>query len=125
MNQRIQRTLLTLFSLLQCVSPLSHAHADGMNVGHATSIHEIDVRSLTCNTHAENHEGAIISIPHAYLQSASLSLPPPAIHVIALYSPLDISEAASRLPAAPGFSITDTRYSSPWAQAPPRTAPSA
>lgn len=120
MNQRIQRTLLTLFSLLQCVSPLSHAHADGMNVGHATSIHEIDVRSLTCNTHAENHEGAIISIPHAYLQSAT-----PAIHVIALYSPLDISEAASKLPAAPGFSITDTRYSSPWAQAPPRTAPSA
>jgi hypothetical protein len=126
MNQRIQQALLVIFSLLQCVSPLAHAHADGINIGHAGYIYETGDRSVTGDIYAaNNNEGAIISMPQGYLYSASLSLSSPTAYIINSYNPLNMSGATSAPLETPRFAISNARFSSPWAQAPPRIATSA
>lgn len=120
MKQRIQQFLLILFALLQCVVPYAHAHAGGMDIGHALHIHEISFHALSADlAHVETDEGAVISMPEARPTSdvPSLGHPPAA--------PVCNPFTTTRCTAASGLSVlfapalADTGHLSSWPQAPP------
>jgi hypothetical protein len=118
MKQHLQKFLLAIFVLLQCVSPLVHAHTDGDS--DAAYAHEISVHTSMGGTHAKQHDCAVISTPHAYSPCNISSINhPSAVQVSNLFT-LNISAITSAPLASPSSVIANPRYLSPWSQAPPR-----
>ena len=66
MYKTIQKSLLILFVLLQCMSPLAHAHVYGIDGGQLVYSHELSAYEPMSESHVENDEGAVIVMPHAY-----------------------------------------------------------
>jgi hypothetical protein len=107
--------------LLQCLSPLAHAHVDGYDAGHSLHSHEWTVHTQMTESHVENDEGAVVAMPHAYpaVDSPVVSEPP-------LASPnnsLRIHTGNTILAIAVGradFVIQNACYVLAWSQAPPR-----
>jgi|GEM_PF-2385040 len=66
MYKTIQRFLLILFALLQCLSPLAHAHVDGIDVEHTVYSHDLVHDGLSVESKVETDMGAVIAMPHAY-----------------------------------------------------------
>ncbi len=66
MYKTIQRFLLILFALLQCMSPLAHAHVDGIDVDHTVYSHDLVHNGMSADVEVEADIGAVIAMPHAY-----------------------------------------------------------
>ena len=120
MQKIIQQFLLILFVFLQCLSPLAHAHVDGHNADHSLHSHELSVYVQMLESHVENDEGAVITMPHAYPASDSPTVSDPSVE---LATSLYRVDHEPRLPAV--FSalfnapLTASCYASAWSQAPP------
>lgn len=114
--QNTQRFLLIVFMFLQCLSPLAHAHVDGLDAGHGWCSR--DPGMAQDSTMLEAYEGAVISVQCACPSSESEPLAqdgvpatrPPVVHAgkpsapVAAYSGLLAGRADCVLP---------------WSQAPP------
>lgn len=61
----MQKLLLILFVLLQCLSPLAHAHVDGQNAGSHLHRHGLSVPIQQQCTQAGDEAGAVVTMPHA------------------------------------------------------------
>jgi hypothetical protein len=120
MYKTIQKSLLILFVLLQCMSPLAHAHVYGIDGGQQVYSHDLSAYEPMSESHVENDEGAVIVMPHAY--------PAGEIRFIldeqpALLSglPADIKHRLFQPISAVRFIFHHTRsnYVLAWSQAPP------
>jgi hypothetical protein len=65
MQKTMQKLLLILFALLQCLSPLAHAHVDGQNAGNSLHRHGLSVPAQQQASQAGEEEGAVVTMPHA------------------------------------------------------------
>lgn len=120
MYKTIQRFLLILFVLLQCMSPLAHAHVDGIDVAHSVYSHDVAIGALAVESAVETDMGAVIAMPHAY---------PAGSGPVVSDTQLGLLNSLSRaVISAPEVTVTlgnlsITQYSTPhlipWSQAPP------
>lgn len=68
-----RHVLLLLFTLLQCVAPLAHAHVDGHNAAHSVHIasvitHGADV-VFAAQLSLHEHESSVVCMPPEYRSS--------------------------------------------------------
>jgi type II restriction/modification system DNA methylase subunit YeeA len=118
MNRYFQKTLLTLFALLQCIAPITHAHIDGDN--DVTHAHKLNTQASTGNSYAENQGGQTISTQRAYRLRDSSSDDHSQISPSFNRIDLVISNIAFAPPHKANTSPSNTPHLSPWPQAPPR-----
>ncbi|MDD4978817.1 MAG: hypothetical protein PHI29_09310 [Gallionella sp.] len=121
MYKTIQRSLLILFALLQCMSPLAHAHVNGVDAGHIVYSHDFESSASSAESHAESEQGAVIAMSLAYPASDG----PVVSHgQQAPLSNFTIFKPASFLAFSPNAYVipaqSATQHVLPWAQAPPR-----
>lgn len=120
---RIQ--LLLLFALLQCVTPLAHAHVNGNHAGQSAHITLNDVSGTLehqqpfeiARLSTEEHQDAVVCMPPEYrLSVLTIDLPVLASqHVL-----LPKKEPASHiLDDLYHVSLASTPYRHPFSQAPP------
>jgi hypothetical protein len=108
MYKTIQKSLLILFVLLQCMSPLAHAHVYGIDGGQQVYSHDLSAYEPMSESHVENDEGAVIVILDE--QPALLSgLPADIKH--RLFQPISAVRFI--------FHHTRSNYVLAWSQAPP------
>lgn len=66
MRKSFQQILLVLFAFLQCLTPVAHAHVGGNNTDHSLYSHAWLASAQMQTSHAENVDGAVITMPHAF-----------------------------------------------------------
>jgi hypothetical protein len=77
--QRLQMWLIALFTVLQCMAPLVHAHVDGINSDSAIHAHELRLHApLTQDTYisldyVQQADAAVIELPHEFQRNHPLS----------------------------------------------------
>lgn len=135
MKRYTQQLLLVVFALLQCASPLVHAHADGINVddtpyAHGVSpAHELNAhagRAHSAVSHAERHLGAIVTMPHAFPASEGPSVGEPSVEHASRVRPPDVAVIVAAFNSLSSHPVIPyPRYASVWSQAPPAITPSA
>ena len=115
--------LLLLFTLLQCVAPVAHAHVNGQNSGH--QVHLVFLDHLESSGHlsnlpqvsAETDHSSVVSMPPEY-RSPDLTVAQAAgTGEQRLWLPREY--AALRFAALPRQSLPFFPYLHPCSQAPP------
>lgn len=119
MQKTIQQFLLVIFALLQCMSPLAHAHVDGNNVAQSVHSHELNLH--TQNGDIENDEGAVITMPQAAPISDSSIVVHPAI-VAQLILPTINKSTTTMVKIPLRRAIIFSCFTFAWSQAPPRAS---
>lgn len=106
-----------LFVLLQCLSPLAHAHVDGHDAGHSLW----NVHAQSPESDVESHEGAVVAMPHAYPASDHRLIAEP---ISGVWDTMPLSALAD---ANRCYVVANTQtepsnlfYVLAWSQAPPR-----
>lgn len=135
MKRYIQQWLLVVFALLQCASPLVHAHADGMNADDTpyahgvSSAHELYPHTGSARnavSHVERHLGAVVVMPHAIPASDGPSVGAEPVEHVSRVQPPDVADIAAGFNLFSSSSVVfPPRYASVWSQAPPVITPSA
>ncbi|MDP1708791.1 MAG: hypothetical protein Q8L89_06985 [Gammaproteobacteria bacterium] len=113
---------ILLFALLQCFSPLLHAHVDAES--HALSgIHQHVTVELYCldGDQSHCHDAQVLDTQAVAATQTFPKKPSNAIHAGALTFPLSSAQAQTRLAATPPASTAVPRwhFASPPAHAPP------
>ncbi len=120
MYKTIQKSLLILFVLLQCMSPLAHAHVYGIDGDRQVYSHDLSAYEPMSESHVENDEGAVIVMPHAY-PAGETRFVSDAQPALLSGIPADIKHRLSQPISAVCFNFHHTRssYVLAWSQAPP------
>jgi len=117
--------LMLLFALLQCVTPLAHAHVNGNNAGQSAHIvfndvsgtlehqHEFEIVQLS----TEDHQDALVCMPPEYrLSVLIIDLPV----LASQHGLMQKNEPAARIfDDLHQASLIRTPYRHPFSQAPP------
>lgn len=120
MYKTLQRFLLILFALLQCMSPLAHAHVDGIDVDHTVYSHDLAHEEISAEAQVETDMGAVIAMPHAY---PAASTPIVSDLQLGLLNSWSLSVTPTPVLQITSCCLSITQYSTPhlipWSQAPP------
>ncbi len=119
MQNTLQRFLLIVFVFLQCLSPLAHAHVDGIDAGHSLYGHDLSTQQDGYTLEA--YEGAVVTVQCAYLVNQSELLADPHSETLAI-KPLQavIVDTTVPVPTYPYFVNSRANFVLAWSQAPPR-----
>ncbi len=119
MKNVMQKLLLMVFVLLQCIAPLAHAHVDGLDA--EANLYSHDTQHNDAHTaHIENHLGAVVSVVQATPMNFALDVGEPEL--------LGADSVQASATAVSLFSVhraihfllpSSTRYALAWSQAPP------
>lgn len=121
MKNHIQQFLLILFALLQCLSPLAHAHVDGHNAEYNSHSHGLSLHAHSGGGYVENAEGAVVAMPHAYPASDSPVAADPSLELLTSLRRVDHESQALAISSGNvHFAVTLSCYALAWSQAPPR-----
>lgn len=108
-----------LFALLQCMSPLAHAHVNGVDAGHILFSHDLNSSASSPESHAQSEQGAVIALSPAYPASERCVVSP--AHLAALT--LSIDKNARYIVCANSMDVVAAqlppRHILPGSQAPP------
>ena len=119
MKNVVQKLLLMLFVLLQCIAPLAHAHVDGLDAEANLYSHDTQ-HNESHAAHIENHLGAVVTVVQATPMNFAWDVDEP--ELLGVYS-LVPSAAIASLTSAPHalhfFLPSSSRYALAWSQAPP------
>ncbi len=119
MKNVLQKLLLIVFVLLQCIAPLAHAHVDGLDA--EANLYSHDTQHNDSHTaHIENHLGAVVSVVQATPMNFTLDVDEP--ELLAAYSLQATAPPVSLLRAYRSVHFlrpSSTRYALAWSQAPP------
>lgn len=121
MHKTLQRSLLMLFALLQCVSPLAHAHVDGIDSSVDRSVYSHNLSGFESMTasHVENDQGAVIAMPQICPSRGSVLLaahPAPLENIQIVARPASVQHISDLNSAVVYFPAC---HILPWSQAPP------
>ncbi|MDH2918333.1 MAG: hypothetical protein PXX73_03965 [Sideroxydans sp.] len=117
MKNLVQKLLLMLFVLLQCIAPLAHAHVDGLDAEANLYSHDTQ-HSLPHSAHLENQLGAVVTVAQATPMNFVLDVDEP--ELLSRYAPLPQVFISPRALSSVNFSFPHSpRYFLAWSQAPP------
>ncbi len=119
MQKTLQKFLLIVFVFLQCLSPLAHAHVDGIDAGHGIYSHVLNSQQEGYTLEA--YEGAVVSAQCAYLVNESELLTDPHNETLVM-KPLQaaIIDNPAHILAYSHLVTSRANFVLAWSQAPPR-----
>ncbi len=119
MQKTLQKFLLIVFMLLQCLAPLAHAHVDGIDAGHGLYSHDLSAQQD--GDSLEAYEGAVVSVQCAYLANQPELLADPHSETLAI-KPIQAAsvDVSTHVPTYPHLATGRANYVLAWSQAPPR-----
>jgi len=118
MKNVMQKLLLIVFVLLQCIAPLAHAHVDGLDAEANLYSHNTQHNNLH-TAHIENHLGAVVSVVPATPMNFTLNVDEPELPSAYSLQP-SVATVVTRAHRAVYFlPFSSIRYALAWSQAPP------
>lgn len=102
------------------MSPLAHAHVDGVDAGHSVYSHDFDPYAGSGDSQVGNLQGAVIGMSLAYPASDGPVVTQAQLAPLVSFSVAKVSR--SRMFADGTYAVPaqiPTRHALPWSQAPP------